>query len=81
MLFPVSFITLLAPRKIEPTPIIRVKNIDMKPINSPENQACCDAKGWTSLLANVSMEKFGESNIPVRAKEKVKTIEAVHVPL
>ena len=40
-----------------------------------------DRKGAQLGLPQTSIEKFGESKIPVKAKEKVKTMELVHLPL
>ena len=57
-----------------------VKKINRNPISSPENHTCCEAKGAISLLEKVSIEKFGDSTIPVSPKVKVRIIEDVHVP-
>ena len=81
ILIPLLLTTLLAPNKTELKPIPNVKNINTKPISSPESHACWDANGSTSLLEKVSIEKFGDSRIPVKAKEKVNTIELVHLPV
>ena len=58
----------------------KVKKINRNPISSPENHTCCEAKGAISLLEKVSIEKFGDSTIPVSPKVKVRIIEDVHVP-
>ena len=81
ILVPALLIILFEPKKIEPTPIASVKNIKTKPIKRPENQACWDPNGATSLLAKVNIEKFGESNIPVNPNENVRIKELVHLPL
>ena len=71
---PYYLLTFVSTKNIDPRPIANVKNIKIKPIKSPENQACCEAKGATSLLENVSIEKLGKSKIPQSAKEKLKSL-------
>ena len=80
ILLPLSLITLFVPRKIEPTPIAVVKNINISPIKKEENQTCCVPNDLPSLFANVNIEKLGDKTIPEIAKAKVKIIELVHIP-
>ena len=80
ILLPLSLIILFVPRKIEPTPIAVVKNINISPIKKEENQTCCVANDLPSLFENVNMEKLGDITIPETAKAKVKIIELVHIP-